>query len=177
MRPPFPATVGPQRLLAGVLLLALASPSASASSWTELPELPAFAGEALAPATLEGQPVLLQFWASWCRSCASLMDEVDALTSRFPGVRHIAVGIDDEIEPGQDYLERLALFARHPQRFVFDQQGAFKQRFGVVTVPTLIVVDAKGVEVHRHVGHISSNELRALRTHLSNVSPAEVVNR
>lgn len=166
------------RIMALVVALALAgthSRSASAGpDWQAGLILPAFSGEPLRGAELEGQPLLLQFWASWCRSCMSLMDEVDALAQRYPGVRHLAISIDDDMPSGQRYLDRLALFSKDPGRFYFDHDGALKSRLTVLTVPTFIIIDAAGDEVHRHIGHINSAELQALRTWLGRIDSSEV---
>jgi thiol-disulfide isomerase/thioredoxin len=164
-----------RRCAALVLVLTLAQAAPAAPAWQDGLELAAFSGEPLRGIDIEGQPLLLQFWASWCRSCMSLMDEVDELAQRFPNVRYLAVSIDDDIESGQRYLDRLALFAQHPRRFFLDADGVLKARLAVKTVPTFIVLDAKGTEVHRHVGHINSAEMQALRTHLARVDTSEVV--
>ncbi|HRQ66637.1 MAG TPA: TlpA disulfide reductase family protein [Xanthomonadaceae bacterium] len=164
--------------LLALLVTGLPAPDARAESvWQADLVLPAFSGEPLRGADLEGRPLLLQFWASWCRSCMSLMDEVDELAERFPGVRYLAISLDDDIESGQRYLDRLALFAKHPGRFYFDQDGDLKSRLAVLTVPTFIIVDATGDEVHRHVGHINSAELQALRTWLARVDIREVASK
>ncbi len=166
------------RIVTLVVVLAVAGAlerSASAQTdWQAELALPAFSGEPLRGIDLDGQPLLLQFWASWCRSCMSLMDEVDVLAQRHPGVRYLAISIDDDIEAGQRYLDRLALFSKHPDRFYFDRDGELKSRLAVQTVPTFIIINAAGTEVHRHVGHINSAELQDLRTWLGRVDSSEV---
>lgn len=165
-------------LLLALLATGLPAPDTRAeAAWQAQLELPAFSGEPLRGVDLDGRPLLLQFWASWCRSCMSLMDEVDELAERFPGVRYLAISIDDDIEAGQRYLDRLALFATRPDRFYFDREGELKSRLAVLSVPTFIIVDATGEVVHRHVGHINSAELQAMRTWLARVDFREVASK
>jgi thiol-disulfide isomerase/thioredoxin len=165
-------------LLLALLVTGLPAQDAHAGpDWQADLVLPAFSGEPLRGADLEGRPLLLQFWASWCRSCMSLMDDADELAGRFPGVRYLAISLDDDIESGQRYLDRLALFAKHPARFYFDLDGHLKSRLAVLTVPTFIIINASGEEVHRHVGHINSAELQALRSWLARVDTREVASK
>lgn len=116
--------------------------------------------------TLNGQPHLLQFWASWCRSCFRVMDDIERLSEAYPAVTYLAISIDENMaEPAAALLPQPA-FSEHPHRFWFDQAGGLSEELSVVTTPTLVLLDADGVERHRHMGHFNSADLQTLRRHL-----------
>ena len=88
------------------------------------------------PSTNEGV-TLLDFYATWCGPCRALAPTLEALQDDFAreGVRIAKVDVDDQAE--------------------------LAARFGVTSIPTLIVLH-EGVEVRRHVGAARPDALRKL---------------
>lgn len=60
------------------------------------------------------KPVLLDFWASWCAPCRMVSPLIDQIAEEMPSVKVGKVNIDE--------------------------QRDLAQRFGVMSIPTLIVV-------------------------------------
>lgn len=42
----------------------------------------------------QGQPVLVNFWATWCAPCVEEMPDLNALQGEFPQVRFLGLGVD-----------------------------------------------------------------------------------
>jgi thiol:disulfide interchange protein DsbD len=124
-------------LAAGVALAELPSPAAGPPlAWrTDL-------DASLEAARAERRPVLVSFHADWCSICARL----DRRTLRHPEVaaeldRFVRVRVDvSERGPGTD---------------------ALMGRFGVVALPTLVLVDSQGVARPEQspVGFVNPDEL------------------
>ncbi len=129
-------------------------------------------------ATLDGEltglavrdgPVLLQFWASWCHSCGGLMWELDGLSAAHPQVPYFAVSIDDTLAEAAR-IKKHPLYARHPDRYLHDHEGALARRLAIEVVPAIVLLDGAGHERLRHVGHVNSSDLLRLRRALTELS-------
>lgn len=151
--------------LAGTLLLAGAL--VHADDWRDDLALEGLADNVVDSESLQGRVVLLQFWASWCRSCGQLMSDLDEVAARFPSVRYLAVSTDEDAADGRRRLASHPLFPRHPERFFHDTHGRLAARLQVTTVPTVLVVAADGRVRLRHSGHFNSSELGRLVTLLA----------
>ncbi|HSN91394.1 MAG TPA: cytochrome c biogenesis protein CcdA [Anaeromyxobacteraceae bacterium] len=120
-------------ILAGAIVYAAGSANArararAAEGFTWLPTLE----EGIALARAEGRPLIVDFWADWCVACK----ELDRLAwadgrVRAAAARFVAVKLDGT--EGDDWFVDLA------------------ERYGVVGMPTVLFVDAKGREVPERV--------------------------
>jgi thiol-disulfide isomerase/thioredoxin len=110
---------------------------------------------------LQGQPVLLNLWATWCAPCVVEMPQLDALAGELDGaVRVVTVSQDltgaAAVEP---------FFAKggftHLEPWL-DQDAALGFRVESDVLPTTILYDSSGREVWRVVGEYdwSSAEAR-----------------
>jgi len=82
-----------------------------------------------------GEPVLVDFWATWCPPCRSLAPTIDALTTEFDGRVHVG-------------------------KVDIDEESALAEEFSVSSVPTLVLFRG-GVEVKRLVGARPLTELKS----------------
>jgi thiol-disulfide isomerase/thioredoxin len=104
-------------------------------------------GSRLSLADLQGQPVLLDFWATWCGPCAAQTPILDRLAKRYEGRGLRVVGInvaDDDPSAAMRYAAKKNL--SYP--IVLDADGSVQREYGVSKLPTLVLVDKRG-QVHR----------------------------
>lgn len=87
-----------------------------------------------------GKPVLLDFWASWCRPCRDQAKVIDALRTRFPDVVVLGINVSDRPDAARQYLER----EQPPWIVVEDVDGSVNAQYGIETLPTIVAVDANG---------------------------------
>lgn len=56
--------------------------------------LPDLSGATHTLAAWKGQPMVVNFWATWCAPCVREMPELDALQKKHPKVRFVGIGVD-----------------------------------------------------------------------------------
>lgn len=102
-------------------------------------------------AQFRGKPVLVLFWATWCTPCTEDLPQIRALYEQYreQGFEIVGVNLDTTVDPVQPYLTEHRV--TWPQ--IFEPGGldnAPAREFGVLTVPTMFLVDAKGIVQNRN---------------------------
>ncbi len=122
-------------------------------------------GKTLDLARLRGKTVLIQYWATWCEPCKADMVELKKLQARYAKKGFIVLGVNLDNEPRDlvTFLKKNPL----PWHQLYEPGGLesrFANEMGILTLPTMFLVDAKGRVVNRniHVGELET-ELRKLR--------------
>jgi cytochrome c biogenesis protein CcmG/thiol:disulfide interchange protein DsbE len=96
---------------------------------------------------LQGQPAIINVWATWCPSCLVEHPLLNALAKE--GVRIIGINYKDDRALATQYLQaRGNPFAQ----VIFDDKGNLGFDLGVYGAPETYIVDAKGVIRERFVG-------------------------
>jgi len=140
----------PRRASAAVLLAIAALTWAPPSGAAGPPLAPPFqvrtvVGETLAlDPLLEQGPVLLDFWATWCKPCLAALPELEAIHQRFAsrGLTVIGVSVDGprnypKVRP---FVRRLGL--GFP--IVLDEDGSLQRRYQAIAIPTSVLISPEG---------------------------------
>ena len=119
-------------------------------------------GDVLNLAALQGRPVLVNLWATWCAPCVKEMPLLDALAQEYDGQLQVVTISQDMGDPAKvaAFFEDNAL-ENLPQWI--DPQLALGEAMGAATLPTTVLYNASGQEVWRVTGDFdwSSEEARA----------------
>lgn len=122
-------------------------------------EAPGFSARLLdgSPVSLQdfrGQPLLLQFWATWCPVCNLEQGSIDAI-ARDHAVLSVALDDASPAEIQEWMSDKGVRYAVIP-----DPSGQVAAAFGVQGVPTSIVIDAGGAIRFVEVGYTTEPGLR-----------------
>lgn len=94
--------------------------------------------------------VILDFWATWCGPCVREMPLVAEIADRYraKGVRLYAINQREDPETIRKFLQSQKLNVT----VALDSEGAAGDSYGVQGIPTLVLVDKKGIVQSVHVG-------------------------
>ena len=88
------------------------------------------------------------------------MWDMDELTSRNEGVRYIAVSIDDDKDAARAYIRRHGLYEKYSDRYFVDAERTLSGVLGILTVPTILLIDSDGGVLVRKSGHLNAADYR-----------------
>ncbi len=114
----------------------------------------------------QGKPVILHFWASWCRPCRAELPELAAWRAQHPKVPFAAISLDQNISDARNYLNQQNL--PFPV-LVGNMNGAMQ--LGVRGLPTTIIIGKDGKIKQRLLGAQPWGNDEFSRTILSKVTP------
>ncbi len=117
--------------------------------------MPDFSFAGFSSKDLKGQVVLVNFFASWCVSCAAEQDTLAALAKK-ESVTLYGIAYKDKEADLRVWLEKHG----NPFKAVgMDDGGRVAIDFGVAGVPETFVVDRAGVIRYRHAGPVMPEDV------------------
>ena len=119
--------------------------------------LPELRGDGqVALARLRGQPVVVNFFASWCVPCRKEMAAFQAVSTRLSGkVAFIGVDHNDDRKGGQQLL--IDTGVRYPTGY--DPEGKVAESYGLFGMPTTLFIGPDGRLLEKHTGELSEEKL------------------
>ena len=99
-------------------------------------------GEAIRLSSLQGQVVLLNFWASWCRPCVEELPSMNRLYQQFgkAGLEILALNFQEREEDIQRFREKVQI----DFPVLYDHNGAVAEKWNVFGMPTSFLLDRSG---------------------------------
>ncbi|MDP2793970.1 MAG: TlpA disulfide reductase family protein [Sulfurisoma sp.] len=102
------------------------------------------------PAAWAGKPVVVRFWADWCKFCEGEMQAIDAVWRRHKakGLEVIAINAGQDRKTVEAFIKKIGV----GYTVLLDEKATIARRYGVVGLPTTYFVDAKGVVRGKVIG-------------------------
>lgn len=97
-------------------------------------------GRHLSLQDLRGQPVLLNFWATWCGPCRLEMPEIVRVAATTPDLVVLAINVQESMEQIQPFAEEFQMTLP----VVRDTDGALRNLYEVRGMPTTVFIDREG---------------------------------
>lgn len=153
-----------KRLFAALLMAALIAPAAASA----LPErgdtlgslaLPTASGSSVSLAALQGKPVYLNFFATWCGPCNDEAPTLEAVSKAFQGSGLAVIGVDEE-----DSRASVQSFAKEyglTYPIAMDSDGTVGDDIGLYATPTNVFIDKTGHVSSVDVGEMTPAQIEA----------------
>ncbi|MBK7595318.1 MAG: TlpA family protein disulfide reductase [Gemmatimonadetes bacterium] len=108
---------------------------------------------------LQGEPVILNFWASWCGPCRKELPALDSLRQVLARESIRVIGMNDDRDP---QMARAFLAKVAPGFPSLAGEGTLQARFGYIGLPWTVLLDRQGQVVGQWVGELDGPALRRL---------------
>lgn len=119
-------------------------------------------GKQFSLSDFRGRIILLDFFATWCGPCKEEMPQLRTLSNLYKNDRLVIVSIT--VDPAHDTESTLRTFVKdHGITWTVARDIAgVTGKYGVNTIPTLVLIDQSGYVKNRRVGITSSGELQTM---------------
>ncbi len=113
-------------------------------------QLPDLSGQLVSLGDLRGNPVLVNFWASWCGPCVYEMPYIQEVYNRWSdrGLVVLAISIGESPSQVREFMESNHL--SFP--VLLDGDGAVAEQYNIRGIPTTVFVDKEGIIRAMRVG-------------------------
>ena len=108
-------------------------------------------------------PLVISFWATWCKPCLQELDAFNDLTETWKKetpARIIAISIDDS-RTAAGIKKTVGLHDWSFEVF-WDENQDLKRALNISLIPHTLVIDKNGVIVKRYTAYVPGNEDKIL---------------
>lgn len=118
-----------------------------------------FEGETVALSSLQGKPVLVNFFASGCAPCIIEMPALEQVHKELGDqVTFLGLALQDRPEDALDLIARTGVTYRTAQ----DKNASVITALGGIVLPTTVLLDADGKILATHSGKLDAEDLRSI---------------
>jgi len=107
-------------------------------------EFSAFDGKRMRLSDYRGQPVFLNFWATWCGPCRAELPVMEQKLRQHAAEGLVVIGVNngERIETAERFLEKLNVTLT---AYAYDPAADVARRYALVGMPTSFFIDAEGI--------------------------------
>jgi len=106
----------------------------------------------------KGTPVVINFFASWCRACGEETPIIEEAAREYgpEKVAFLGIAVDDTEKKAQAFMQEIGLTIPAG----LDRTGEIKDAYGLYGMPTTFFIDKHGMVSYHHPGVVSAPLLK-----------------
>lgn len=123
----------------------------------------------VSPSDYAGQPLFLNFWASWCAPCVRELPALEEFAAQHDagGPAVLAINLGESAAVISSFLDDIGI-VQLP--VAMDINQAVKRDYGVQNLPTTFVIDSQGIVRHMKLGEMIYEEMAVYLTTLKDAA-------
>jgi len=105
-------------------------------------------------------PILLSFWATWCKPCLEELNEYKQIYSEYKdkGFKMYAISTDDENTVAK--VKPLVKSKGYNFPVLLDTNSDAVRLYYAQSVPYSVILDKKGMIIYSHLGYMKGDEIK-----------------
>ncbi len=104
---------------------------------------------------VDGRPVFLNLWASWCFPCREEMPAIDEASRDHTDIFFIGVSVQDAVPDAKDFANEIAV----SYSIGFDEHDSVDDAYSPLGLPASYIISADGVILERIFGRVTEETL------------------
>lgn len=120
-------------------------------------KLTTLGGEETSLSAYEGQLIVINFWATWCKYCIEEMPLLDELDKR-DDVTVLAISVNEDQKTVQDYIDEHG----YQMPIFLDEKGELASMFGVTGFPTSLFLGPDFEYFYLYPGMLEQNTIDSI---------------
>ena len=118
-------------------------------------------GNAVTLSSFEGKPVVLNFWASWCRYCVEEMPDFERVYQEYKDdVNFLFVNATDGSQETEEKAKAFVEAQGYGLPVYFDLDASAVYAYAVTGLPTTVLIDADGNVLGAAASRMTEENLR-----------------
>ena len=114
------------------------------------------------------KPLVVQFWAAWCRSCGTILWDIDQLIRPTENnIQFIMISLDESSETALATMKQHGLYQKYKSYQFFAGGKQLAKHLNVQSVPEIHIFSASGQPLKKINGHLTATEKRQISTTLN----------
>ena len=115
-----------------------------------------------------GKPTVISFFATWCGPCRAEMPQLDTLSQKLTDVNFYLVNVSGLVQGKKKLKEDPVLVKKMVDdlkvdlQILMDKYGKVAEKYGVKSLPRLVVIDKESKIHHVHDGYAPGDEIKLL---------------
>ena len=124
-------------------------------------------GQSITLSKLKDKPVLINFWATWCRPCVSEMPYLQEIYNEWSDTELVvlAINMGDSPQAVEQFLQEHNLSLP----VLLDTKKVVAPKYGIKYIPTTFFIDKNGIVQEKIIGAFPNKE--AIENRLDKIMP------